>query len=410
MSAVKYIRKAIMYSTVGAGVYGFRKSLRVGEYMEIDGGIASGPLGIHRAATLPTDFIEKVSAKSLASTNENQVINTTSLFGDNGSLYRRMDFTFFDDSSVSVLPFQTLMKCKNEVEEDDDRWMHDQCIPDYRHVLPFYLRNMCKPLVIAEKCLGLLKKDKPSRALVVGLGGGAFPGLLQELYPNMSIDIVELEPQVVNHAITYFGFKPRNNKEATTTITVQDATLFLSKKSKDISDGISQPYDIAIVDMFVDGTPPVSLNNSSFYTCLDSCLSPLSCTGIHLNSRDRNNVQMWKAMELHYGSKSCVLRGNAPLEPGPCVVFTHKGWSIADPLNLSLLRLLYIAREWSFEHKLPFDVSRRMSRSATPFFSGMENKFHLTREQQTADIDTSLSHQREIESLRQELYERKKSK
>eukprot|EP01060_Flectonema_neradi_P040700 TRINITY_DN9384_c0_g1_i1.p1 TRINITY_DN9384_c0_g1~~TRINITY_DN9384_c0_g1_i1.p1 ORF type:complete len:452 (+),score=63.10 TRINITY_DN9384_c0_g1_i1:98-1357(+) len=409
MATVHNIRKLIMYSTVAGGVYGIRKLLRIGETIELEGGISGNPMPMFKSGGLPNDFIEKVAAKTRSTTDPNVVVNTSSLFGDNGYLYRRMDFTFFNNEDTVLMPFQTLMKCKNEIEDDDESWIQEPCIPDYKHVLPFYLRNMCKPLLIAEKCLGNIKKDKPSRALVLGLGGGAFPGLLQELYPLMDIDVVEIEPQVVNHAVSYFGFKPRNTESASTTVIVQEASKFLANKAGQIASESEHPYDIAIVDMYVDGRPPEALLRPSFYECLKSCMAPVSCTGIHMNSRDKSNIRMWETIQSSYGTKACVLRSTPTLEPAPSVVFAHSGWTISDPLNFSSLRLYYLAREWSFENNMSFDLSRRMYNSATPHFPGLESHFFRSRIDQTNnEVSTSSSSKEEISALRREIEEKRK--
>lgn len=47
-------------------------------------------------------------------------------------------------------------------------------------------------------------------AVVIGLGGGAFPMILQEYVPHMSIYTCDIDKDVEDIAIQYFGYKPHN--------------------------------------------------------------------------------------------------------------------------------------------------------------------------------------------------------
>jgi len=54
--------------------------------------------------------------------------------------------------------------------------------------------------------LGLAFVEQPKRVLIVGLGGGTIPSLLRKHYPKMTIDVVDIDPDVVAVAKKYFGF------------------------------------------------------------------------------------------------------------------------------------------------------------------------------------------------------------
>ena len=54
---------------------------------------------------------------------------------------------------------------------------------------------------------GLALCPEPRRILVVGLGGGALPSFLRVHYPDAAIDAVEIDPQVVEVAKDFFGFR-----------------------------------------------------------------------------------------------------------------------------------------------------------------------------------------------------------
>lgn len=52
----------------------------------------------------------------------------------------------------------------------------------------------------------------PQHVLVIGLGVGAFPARVRELYPEAEIAVVEIDPVVVNVAEKFFGFKETPSK------------------------------------------------------------------------------------------------------------------------------------------------------------------------------------------------------
>ncbi|QRK09642.1 fused MFS/spermidine synthase [Archangium violaceum] len=55
--------------------------------------------------------------------------------------------------------------------------------------------------------VGLAFVPAPRRILVVGLGGGAMPMFLRALLPEAHIDVVDIDPDVVEVARRYFGFQ-----------------------------------------------------------------------------------------------------------------------------------------------------------------------------------------------------------
>ncbi|MCP3137944.1 spermidine synthase [Pyxidicoccus xibeiensis] len=54
---------------------------------------------------------------------------------------------------------------------------------------------------------GLAFVPEPERILVVGLGGGAIPMFLRAVLPEVAIDVVDVEPDVVEAAKLYCGFQ-----------------------------------------------------------------------------------------------------------------------------------------------------------------------------------------------------------
>lgn len=44
--------------------------------------------------------------------------------------------------------------------------------------------------------------------LLIGLGGGGLPQFLRDFVPNVKVEVVELDPAVLEVAKEWFGFRP----------------------------------------------------------------------------------------------------------------------------------------------------------------------------------------------------------
>ena len=87
----------------------------------------------------------------------------------------------------------------------------------------------------------LLLNPSPNRALIIGLGGGTLPMALAALRPEAGIDVVEIDPAVVEVARRYFGFTEGDNLR----VHVQDARVFTRRASQD-----GPAYDLIMLDAF----------------------------------------------------------------------------------------------------------------------------------------------------------------
>jgi spermidine synthase len=93
----------------------------------------------------------------------------------------------------------------------------------------------------------------PARALVVGLGGGAFPGWLVRRDPRVVVDVAEIDPVVVDAARRFFAL-PATPRLA---VHVDDGARFLARARAG--------YDVVLLDAFSgDGIPP-TLSTPAFF-------------------------------------------------------------------------------------------------------------------------------------------------
>jgi len=87
----------------------------------------------------------------------------------------------------------------------------------------------------------LLVLENPRRILVIGLGGATLPQTLAALFPDVPIDIVEIDPAVVQVAEKYFDFAPSANVR----VVVEDARVWGKRAA-----GGDTRYDLILLDAF----------------------------------------------------------------------------------------------------------------------------------------------------------------
>lgn len=114
--------------------------------------------------------------------------------------------------------------------------------------------------------IGLAYLDQPRRALVVGLGGGSIPMALRRWFPEMEIDVVELDPVVVEVARTWFGVE----EGARLRLEVADGRTFV----EDAARRGMPPYDLIVLDAFGEDAIPRALSTREFLESIDAVLAP----------------------------------------------------------------------------------------------------------------------------------------
>lgn len=110
--------------------------------------------------------------------------------------------------------------------------------------------------------VGLLLNDNATNILFIGGGGFSGPKYFLDKYPNLSIDVVEIDPKVVDVAREYFFL---NNSNPKLKIYTQDARDYLEQ--------YSGKYDVIILDAFSKTYVPFHLMTLEFYDLLYTKLS-----------------------------------------------------------------------------------------------------------------------------------------
>ncbi|MFZ5998647.1 MAG: spermidine synthase [Nitrospirota bacterium] len=104
--------------------------------------------------------------------------------------------------------------------------------------------------------------NEPSDILVIGLGAGAVPKYLHKRYPDANIDIVEIDPEILNVARTYFNFKDDDKMR----VFINDGRMFVKRAKK--------RYDIIFLDAYRNGSIPFHLTTREFLLETKKILKP----------------------------------------------------------------------------------------------------------------------------------------
>ncbi len=110
--------------------------------------------------------------------------------------------------------------------------------------------------------IGFTFRPDAKKMLIIGLGGGSIPKKLNKEFPNMEIDAVEIDPEVVKMAKDHFNVKEGKNLR----IHAQDGRLFLSRTQTQ--------YDIILLDAYFTDSMPFHLATKEFFELAQSKLTP----------------------------------------------------------------------------------------------------------------------------------------
>lgn len=112
--------------------------------------------------------------------------------------------------------------------------------------------------------LRLLERP-PKNGLLIGMGGGSIPKAVMQHWPDMQLDVVELDRAVVQVAKDWFALEPN----AQLTITVQDARAFVRQRIRQ-----GQRYDFIMLDAFDQDYIPEHLLTVEFLEQVRQLLGP----------------------------------------------------------------------------------------------------------------------------------------
>jgi spermidine synthase len=118
----------------------------------------------------------------------------------------------------------------------------------------------------------LLFCPNPRRLLMVGLGGGSVTNFLSKWFPDLKIDVVEIDEKVIEISKKYFFLKESNRYR----IFQEDGRVFIKNRKG------QEQYDWIVLDAFKSGSIPYHLKTHEFYKEIRSVLKPNGVVGSNL--------------------------------------------------------------------------------------------------------------------------------
>lgn len=110
--------------------------------------------------------------------------------------------------------------------------------------------------------LALAAKPDARKVLIVGLGGGSLVKRMWRDYPQMEIDVAEIDPEVVDVAYRYFDL-PRDPR---ITVAAEDGRRYLAASDTQ--------YDIIVMDAYYADALPSHLTTEEFFREVEAHLVP----------------------------------------------------------------------------------------------------------------------------------------
>ncbi|MES2205873.1 MAG: fused MFS/spermidine synthase [Pseudomonadota bacterium] len=112
----------------------------------------------------------------------------------------------------------------------------------------------------------LFLNPNPQHILIVGLGAGILPNTFHRFYPQAKIEIVEIDPAMLNVAKQFFDF---NEAMPNVHITISDGRQFIRNAQRQ-----GTHYDLIILDAFSHSYIPEHMLTKEFLNEVKSTLSP----------------------------------------------------------------------------------------------------------------------------------------
>ena len=102
----------------------------------------------------------------------------------------------------------------------------------------------------------------PQDVLLVGLGGASIAKFIQRQFPDIRLDVVELDPDVVKVCQEYFEFKGTPG----TRVIVMDGRMYFKRSAK--------TYDVILLDAYAADRIPFHMTTLEFVKSVKSRLKP----------------------------------------------------------------------------------------------------------------------------------------
>lgn len=156
----------------------------------------------------------------------------------------------------------------------------------------------------------IVKLNRDSRVLILGLGGGTIAKLLTKKFGLVAIDGVEIDPLMVELGQKYLDFNEKNVK-----IIIDDARKFIKNARF--------KYDLVCVDLFSHGDVVVGAESKSFFEDVKRSVSKDGV--VVINKIFTNNEALKKYVDFLHEifSKTNILLVRGSIRTDNVVVYAY---------------------------------------------------------------------------------------
>jgi spermidine synthase len=190
--------------------------------------------------------------------------------------------------------------------------------------------------------IALAYLPRPRSALMLGLGGGSFSTLLRQTYPDLPIEVVEINPAVVRIAKRYF----RVREDPRFRIHLEDGRRFLERTRS--------RHDLIFLDAYTgEGSIPAHLGTPEFFALVRSRLTAEGVAILNLVADEKRLRPVAAAFAKALGSVACFETAD-----GANLVIVGR----ATPELLRREALVARAEELSRVLRLPFSLREAADR------------------------------------------------
>jgi spermidine synthase len=186
--------------------------------------------------------------------------------------------------------------------------------------------------------IGLIYTPAPKRALMIGLGAGSVSTYLARAMPELRIDVVELDPGVINVGRIYFGVRETDQVH----IIESDGRVYLNRH-KDL-------YDLILLDAYREVGVPFHLLTKEFYTLVKEHLAPGGVVSANLTGGTRLYVSSLVTLRAVFPSVDVYPEFEAPDEAQGIMVATP---TLAPDIDTLEQRAEALQAEYRFRFPLP---------------------------------------------------------
>lgn len=156
----------------------------------------------------------------------------------------------------------------------------------------------------------LLITPFPSKILVVGLGGGIIPTEMEKYASGATVDVIEIDPEVVRLAKEYFAFKESDRLK----VYIGDAF--------DVVEELKGKYDMVIIDAFLSTYIPFHIMSAEFFQKIFHIMSEDGVASVNTANMHPSYCSQVNTIRNVFGEVLYSLDGHR--NPGTTMLFALK--------------------------------------------------------------------------------------